>query len=186
MQCEARFLDEGQRLTGADEYAHYLHHENRIDDSGYRKFLNKLVEPMLVKLKPSSTGLDYGCGPGPALAAMISEAGHDMRLFDPFFHNDEDVLTGSYDFITCTETAEHFHHPAREFRRLNSLLRSGGWLAVMTCFQTSDEAFAQWHYRRDATHVVFYRDVTFLWLADQLGFTCEFPVKDVVLMQKNR
>ncbi len=186
MQCEARFLDEGQRLTGADEYAHYLHHENGIDDSGYRNFLNKLAEPLLAKLKPSSTGLDYGCGPGPALAAMISEAGHEMRLFDPFFHNDEHVLSGSYDFVTCTETAEHFHHPAREFRRLYSLLRPGGWLAVMTCFQTSDEAFSQWHYRRDPTHVVFYRDTTFLWLADHLGFSCEFPVKDVVLMQKNR
>ena len=38
------------------------------------------------------------------------------------------------------------------------LVRPGGWLAVMTCFQTDDARFAGWHYRKDPTHVVFYRE----------------------------
>jgi len=66
------------------------------------------------------------------------------------------------------------------------LVRPGGWLAVMTCFQTDDARFADWHYRRDPTHVVFYRDVTLRHIAQRRGFDCEIPVKDVALMRKRR
>ncbi|MGI9462916.1 MAG: class I SAM-dependent methyltransferase [Aestuariivirgaceae bacterium] len=182
--CEARFVDPCHRLAGADEHAHYLLHENDRDDPRYRRFLSKLCDPLLARLAQGLHGLDYGCGPGPALAAMLVEAGHHMDLYDPFFHPDRAALARTYDFITCTETAEHFHEPADEFDRLDGMLRAGGWLAVMTCLQTDDARFAKWHYRTDPTHVVFYREATFRIIADQRGWTCESPVKDVALMRK--
>ena len=40
----------------------------------------------------------------------------------------------------------------------------------MTCFQNADDRFATWHYRRDPTHVVFYREETFAWLAAHFGW----------------
>ena len=48
-----------------------------------------------------------------------------------------------------------------------------------------DARFAQWHYRKDPTHVVFYRAATFRWLAARHGWSCAFPVKDVVLMRND-
>ncbi|WP_333827872.1 class I SAM-dependent methyltransferase [Pararhodobacter sp.] len=182
--CEARFLAPALRPTARDEHAHYLHHENAPDDLRYRRFLSRLTEPLLERLTPAAEGLDYGCGPGPALAAMLREAGHAVALYDPFFAPDPAPLRATYDFITCTEVAEHFHHPHAEFTRLRALLRPGGWLAVMTCFQTDDARFAQWHYRKDPTHVVFYREATFHHLARLWGWECVVPVKDVVLMQR--
>jgi SAM-dependent methyltransferase len=179
-----RFLDPCQWPQPQDEHAEYLRHENNPGDSGYRRFLSRLAAPLLDRLAPGLKGLDYGCGPGPALAAMLREAGHSMALFDPFFQPDQQPLTETYDFITCTEVAEHFHRPAQEFDRLDAMLRPGGWLGVMTCFQTDDARFANWHYRKDPTHVVFYRETTFRIIAAQRGWTCEIPVKDVVLMQK--
>ena len=183
--CEARFLDPAQRPTPEEEHATYLLHENHPDDPGYRRFLSKLAGPLLEKLGDGARGLDYGCGPGPALAAIMREAGHDMALYDPFFQTDREPLSQSYDFITCTETAEHFHHPADEFDRFDAMLRPGGWLGVMTCFQTDDARFADWHYRKDPTHVVFYRDATFRTIAGQRGLTCEIPAKDIALMRKS-
>ena len=182
--CQARFLDPARRLARAAEYAHYLHHENDVDDPGYRRFLSKLADPLLARLRPRSCGLDYGCGPGPALAAMLGEAGHEMDLYDPFFAPEPSVLQRTYDFVTCTETAEHFHEPAREFERLRALVRPGGWLAIMTCFQTDDARFAGWHYRKDPTHVVFYRRETFGYLADKWSWQLDIPVKDVALLRK--
>jgi SAM-dependent methyltransferase len=187
--CEARFLEPSQRLSREDEYLHYLHHENDASDPGYRRFLSKLAVPLLERLGPprhgqGRHGLDYGCGPGPALAEILREAGHDVALYDPFFHPDPEPLSRTYDFITCTETAEHLHRPAEEFDRLDSMLRPRGWLAVMTCFQTEDNLFAAWHYRRDPTHVVFYRETTLRRLAALHGWSCEIPVKDVALMRK--
>lgn len=182
--CAARFLDPRQLPSRDAEYAHYLHHENHPDDPGYRRFLSKLAVPLLARLPSALRGLDYGCGPGPALAAMLGEAGHEVALYDPFFQPDPKPLEETYDFVTCTETAEHFHRPAEEFARLMSLVRPGGWLAIMTSFQTDDARFQDWHYRRDPTHVVFYREETLRHLAAARGWHCEVPVKDVALMQR--
>lgn len=182
--CEARFLDPDQRPGPRQERAHYLLHENDPHDPRYRNFLARFADPLLAKLEAESCGLDYGCGPGPALAAMLQEAGHKMALYDPFFYSGAEALKQTYDFITCTETAEHFHSPLEEFDKLDAMLRPGGWLGIMTCFQTDDTLFASWHYRKDPTHVVFYRAATFEVIAAMRGWTCEIPVKDVVLMQK--
>ena len=182
--CEATFVDPAQHLGRDAEYAVYLQHENDPADARYRGFLSKLADPLLARLHAASRVLDYGCGPGPALAAMLGEAGHEVRIYDPFFCSDRDALTQTYDAITCTEVAEHFYQPAAEFDRLDALLRPGGLLAVMTCFQTEDARFADWHYRKDPTHVVFYREATFRTIAVMRGWRCEIPVKDVALMRK--
>jgi len=180
----ATFLLPGQRLAADAERAHYGHHRNDPDDPRYRAFLSKLAAPLLARLAGPSRGLDYGCGPGPALAAMLREAGHEVALYDPFFAPCRAPLDATYDFVACTETAEHFFRPADEFDRLGALLRHGGWLAVMTCFQTDDARFAAWRYRADPTHVVFYREATLRHIARARGWSCEIPVKDVALMQR--
>lgn len=182
--CEARFLDCSARPTREVELEQYRLHTNDPDDPAYRNFLSRLANPLLKVLPPGQAVLDYGAGPGPALAAMFREAGHQVTLYDPFFAPDKAVLATIYDVITCTETAEHFHDPSAEFSRFDALLRPGGWLGVMTCFQTDDEKFANWHYRKDPTHVVFYRETTFRTVARQYGWSCTIPRKDVVLMQK--
>jgi SAM-dependent methyltransferase len=173
-----------QRLSPGEEYQRYCQHKNDPADTAYRRFLAKLAEPLLQRLPPRAYGLDYGCGPGPALACMLREAGQRMRLFDVYFYPDLALLEDRYDFIACTETIEHFYRPDEEFARFDRMLRPGGWLALMTCFLTDDEGFASWHYRRDPTHVVFYREATLRHIADRFGLTCEIPVKDVALMQK--
>ncbi|QSP96516.1 class I SAM-dependent methyltransferase [Marinobacter salinisoli] len=172
------------RLTPDEERGIYDCHENDAADPGYRRFLAKLLDPLLARLEPGLSGLDFGCGPGPALADMLTEAGMSMSLYDPFFCPDTDALSRTYDFITCTEVVEHLHQPAEVFRRLDALLKPGGWLGVMTCFQTDDDRFANWHYRRDPTHVVFYREKTLGVVASQLGWQLDIPRKDVALMRK--
>lgn len=183
-RCEATFVLPSHLPTPEAERAEYELHRNHADDLGYRAFLSRLAEPLLQRLTPRSQGLDYGCGPGPVLAGMLREAEHRVALYDPFFHPDTAVLSERYDFITCTEVVELFHHPAAEFARLDRCLKPGGWLAVMTRFQTDDARFGQWHYRRDPTHVEFYRQATFEHLARSHGWHCEVPAPDVVLMRR--
>jgi len=182
--CQATFLDPAQRLTSDEEHARYRQHRNDPADGNYRLFLSKLADPLLQRLSPQRKGLDYGCGPGPALACMLGEAGHRVSLFDPLFFPDPKPLEDRYHFITCTETIEHFHRPAEEFARFDRMLQPGGWLALMTSFQTDDDRFASWHYRRDPTHVVFYREATLRHIASRFGWSCEIPRQDVALMQK--
>lgn len=185
-ECEATFLDAAQLPARTAERAEYHLHRNEVNDEGYRRFLSRLATPLLKRIEPCLHGLDYGCGPGPALAAMLREAGHQMTIYDPLFFNDPTALNQRYDFITCSEVVEHFHRPAEEFARLETLLHPGAWLAVMTTFQTDDAAFAGWHYRRDPTHVVFYREKTFTTIALQHGWHCEIPCPNVALLRKPR
>lgn len=182
--CEATFLEPSQRPDPDAELAEYQLHRNEVDDAEYRRFLTRLASPLIDRLPPGLSGLDYGCGPGPALADMLAKAGHRMTVFDPVFFNDPATLEASYDFVTCSEVVEHLHYPSEEFARLGRLLKPGGCLAVMTNFQTDDAAFAHWHYRRDPTHVVFYRETTFRTLAHRHDWTCEFPCANVVFLRK--
>lgn len=182
--CQATFLDPSQLPDGSTEEQQYRLHRNEVEDEGYRRFLGRVATPLLARLEPGLSGLDYGCGPGPALAAMLTDAGHGMAIYDPLFFDQPEVLEQRYDFITCTEVAEHFHHPFDEFVLLDRLLKPGGWLAIMTMFQTDDSAFAKWHYRRDPTHVVFYRESTFQAIARQRNWHCEIPCANVALLKK--
>lgn len=177
-------MDESGWLDQQQEKAIYDLHDNDPGDEGYRRFLAKLTAPLLERLQPAASGLDFGCGPGPALMVMLREAGMDMALYDPFYYPQRSALEGRYDFVTCTEVVEHLHYPAETFRQLDRLLKPGGWLGVMTCFQTDDNRFANWHYRRDPTHIVFYRQSTMAWLASKHGWTLTIPAKDVALFQK--
>jgi SAM-dependent methyltransferase len=184
--CHATFSGSKFLLGPEEERSRYACHKNDPSDPGYRKFLGKLAGPLLDRLGNPKEGLDFGCGTGPALAQMLAEAGHNVALYDPFFYPHRSVLEKQYDFVTCTEVFEHFHHPARELKFLDSLLRPGGLLAVMTCFQTDDAKFKDWHYRRDPTHVVFYKEETMRFVAGMLGWDIEIPVKDVAFFAKSR
>ncbi len=183
-KCWATYLDRSQLPNLQDEYKRYCEHDNDPSDPKYRKFLNKLLVPLLSKLTYAEQGLDYGCGPGPTLSEMLIESKFQVSLYDPFFYPDSSAFKHRYDFVTCSEVVEHFHWPHKEFAFINSLLRSRGWLGIMTNFQTEDDLFSQWHYRRDPTHVTFYKEYTFRFLAKQFNWRCEVPRKNIVLMQK--
>jgi SAM-dependent methyltransferase len=182
--CGLIWMHPGDRLPGEEERARYETHENYPYDPGYRAFLDRLCAPLVRRLPPGAEGLDLGSGPGPTLSVMLEEQGFPMRIFDPFFAPDLEALDHDYDFITCTETAEHFFDPGREFRRLDGLLRPGGWLGVMTEVVDEDRAFPEWYYVRDPTHVAFYRRSTLEWIAASFGWSVEFPHRNVALFRK--
>jgi len=173
------------RPTPEEERAHYRTHRNDAGDPGYRAFLARVADPLAARLAPGAEGLDYGAGPGPALAAMLRERGFPTAVYDPFFAPDADALRRTYDFVTCTETAEHFHAPGDEFARLDGLLRPGGILAVMTEMLEDGRDFAAWRYARDPTHVSFYRPRTMRWIAEKHEWTMESPGRNVFLFLKS-
>jgi 2-polyprenyl-3-methyl-5-hydroxy-6-metoxy-1,4-benzoquinol methylase len=117
---------------------------------------------------------------------MLKKDGFKVSLYDPFFYPDTNVLSLKYDFITCTETAEHFYNPFKEFNTLDKLLKPGGWLGIMTSFLTTHDMFENWYYRRDPTHVTFYAKKTFQVIASQRNWICEVQSKDIVFLQKTK
>ena len=192
LQCECCYLvfvSNAYWLSLDEEKAEYDLHENNADDQGYRQFLSRLCEPLSKRLDLSLVGdckgLDFGCGPGPTLSLMLEEKGAAMALYDPFYFNDKTVLDGTYDFICATEVVEHLSDPKKEFAQLFSMLKSGGWLGLMTKMVKNQQAFSRWHYINDQTHICFYSRATFEFIAEQVGASVTFVANDVILLQKN-
>ena len=182
--CQLIFVPSQQHISRNDELTEYRLHQNDPNDPGYRKFLSRLSTPLQQRLEPACHGLDFGSGPGPTLSHLLSELGHHMALYDPFFAPDSGVLDTTYDFITASEVVEHLRQPRQELTRLWSLLQPGGWLGIMTKLALDAEAFSQWHYKNDRTHILFFSKATFKWLAAHWQARLIFVDKDVILLQK--
>ncbi|WP_455220220.1 class I SAM-dependent methyltransferase [Kaarinaea lacus] len=183
-QCALVFVPSYQFISPEQEKAEYDLHQNHPGDQGYRRFLGRLFVPLNEKLKPGVCGLDFGSGPGPTLSLMFEEAGYAMKIYDAFYADDTVVLQQPYDFITATETVEHLHHPRRELDRLWTILKPGGYLGIMTKLVIDRDAFANWHYKNDLTHVCFFSTDTFHWLSALWNAKVEFVGSDVILLQK--
>jgi len=182
--CQLVFVGVDEFLSDEAEKAEYDLHRNRVDDPGYRKFLGRLFRPLVERLAPGSRGLEFGCGPGPALAAMFTEIGMVMTLYDHFYAPAHNVFDNRYDFITATEVVEHLHEPQRELDGLWGCLQPGGWLGVMTKLVIDRDAFFRWHYKNDLTHVCFFSRQTFKWLSRRWQAELIFIDQDVMLFRK--
>ena len=184
-RCKLVFVD-NQHLPSAEfEKAEYDKHQNFDDDPGYLQFLDRARQPILDNIAKGSCGLDYGCGPNPVLAKRLISDGFQMQCFDAIYTQPEIIKPeNGFDFIVSTEAIEHFHAPRREWKEWMSLLSESGILVIMTKRWLSAERFAQWHYKNDQTHVSFFHDDTFEYLANTYGFALNFVSNDVVLMQR--
>ncbi|MGL5481372.1 MAG: class I SAM-dependent methyltransferase, partial [Aeromonas veronii] len=139
---------------------------------------------VLSRVPTPASGLDFGCGPGPALVAMGREAGYQMAGYDKFYADFPELLTRQYDFITSTEVIEHIAEPRTVLAQLWDCLKPGGLLVLQTQRVLSDERFKNWRYRHDPTHIVFFAEASFQVLAANWQAELEFPHADVAVLQK--
>jgi hypothetical protein len=175
-------------LSATQEQSEYDLHENSIYDAGYRRFITRMLEPMFERLprggRDSLIGLDFGSGPEPILQSLFKERGIKQNVFDIFYANNPQVLETSYDFITATEVVEHLQQPKLELDRLWGQLKVGGLLGLMTKRVTQLDAFLKWHYKNDPTHICFFHEQTFRYLAGHWGADLEIISSDVVILRK--
>ncbi|NQU63265.1 MAG: methyltransferase domain-containing protein, partial [SAR324 cluster bacterium] len=83
----------------------------------------------------------------------------------------------------CTEVVEHFRDPITEWNRLINLVKKGGWLVIMTQLTYAELDFSQWYYKNDTTHICFYANQTFNWIAQQYFLSFECSGESVILLQ---
>ncbi|MDA3956160.1 class I SAM-dependent methyltransferase [Oceanispirochaeta sp.] len=184
--CSLVFVPVEYHLSESEEKSIYDLHQNDPYDPGYRRFLSRLSIPLIKRIKPGSQGLDFGCGPGPALCVMLEEKGMTMTKFDKFYFPDASVLKQQYDFICSTEVIEHLRDPSAVFTTLFYLLKKQGTLAVMTKMVLNRDAFSKWHYIQDQSHICFYSRETMHFLAAAQDATLQFMDKDVIFFHKDR
>ncbi|WP_419172974.1 class I SAM-dependent methyltransferase [Halobacteriovorax sp.] len=187
LNCSYIFKDRNKLLEAKIEKSRYDNHNNDSVDQGYVDFLNRLILPLNERLHRPSKGLDFGCGPGPTLSLEMAKLGHDVKDYDIYYADDKSLLVEEgYDFVTSTEVWEHFYSPYEDIRRCWSLVKPGGLLGVMTYFLPEDkDKFNNWWYLRDETHVGFFNEDVFTFIAKELGASIEIINRQVVILKKD-
>lgn len=170
----------------------YLKHNNSLENDGYVQFLRSFIEPVLNSLpskgKRLESILDYGSGPEPVLISILEAYRKEGRLdsaccirgWDPFFSPDTAFFEDGADLVTCLEVAEHFEEPDKDFCKLASAIKKGGYLAVGTMLLPSGgrDAFKAWWYRSDATHVSFYTQKSLRIVTERYGLEWIATISD--------
>lgn len=184
LNCRLVFVPKQFHLGCDEEKSVYDLHENNVFDPQYRQFLSRIFQPMKARLPTHGKGLDFGCGPGPALAEMFRESGFLMNLYDLYYFSDASVLDEQYDFVVSTEVIEHLSDPMVVLDRIWQILKPGGLLGLMTKRVKDKAAFINWHYKNDPTHICFFHEDSFRHLEKKWGASLEIISNDVVIFKK--
>jgi 2-polyprenyl-3-methyl-5-hydroxy-6-metoxy-1,4-benzoquinol methylase len=182
-ECSLVFVPVRWHVSAEAAKKRYDLHQNDPHDAGYRRFLGRLVDPMVARLPAGAHGLDVGCGPVPVLSLLFAEKGFRVDNYDLFYADDRNLLKVTYDFVACTETVEHFTQPAADWDRLIRLVKPGGLLGVMTERLEQGMDFGRWHYTNDITHIGFYSKRTLKWIADRYNLDVDFVAPTVAIFQ---
>jgi hypothetical protein len=170
-----------------DEKKVYDLHENSIENEGYVNFLSNFVDSALYPYLKKGRLLDFGSGPEPVLKSILEDKYHfEVYIYDYFYAPESSVFKVSYDGITSTEVFEHLWEPVETLKRLKSILKKDGILAIMTLFHPKDQTtFFDWFYIRDPSHVTFYTPKTFMMMAKKVGLEVIYTNHHRYLALKN-
>ena len=185
--CELIFKDKSCHVDEGRELKQYQNHNNSFESPGYVQMFNDFIATAVTPYRQNiETALEFGSGPGPVLSELLRRQGFEVDSYDKFFAPEKVYEEKSYDLITSTEVIEHIADPLELFAFFKTHLKPGGYLALMTQFHDNTaEGFLKWWYRKDPTHITFYRPHTLKVLADKFGFELLFyDRKKTALLRK--
>lgn len=168
--CDLIFVPSKYFASDIQDKSRYGTHENQPTDQGYIDFLSRIFSPMdrvIPEWKGFSRALDYGSGPRPVLAQMMTQLGVPTDHYDLYFQNDRSKLQKKYSLVVSTEVVEHFKNLQNEWSDLFGFVEQGGYLVIMTQFHRGSDHFQSWWYAKDFTHIHFYSEDTLKWIASK-------------------
>lgn len=169
-KCWGIYLDENLILDRAGEKSRYQKHNNDVKDAGYQNFVSPITNAVFRDFSENDKGLDFGAGPGPVIAKLLTEKLFNIKLYDPYFHNNEKLIDSRYNYIVCCEVMEHFSNPNHEFSLLKQLMLPKGKLYCLTHIYDESIEFSNWYYKNDPTHIFFYHKKTLEWIKEEYNF----------------
>lgn len=176
--CDFVFLDKRFIVSPEKEKTRYLKHENSIENKGYVLMFEEFICKIKRHKKDLKTALDFGSGPKAVLKQMLEGKGIKTDSYDIYFSPEKVFENKKYDLITCTEVLEHLKEPLEVIKILKEHLNKKGMLAIMTLFHPNNKLkFKDWWYITDETHISFYTEKTFGYIARKLGFKILFSDK---------
>ncbi len=169
--CAFICKDEKAVLSKQEQRKVYENHNNSIHDPKYVDYFKKFIHAAVLKNCKGKHGFDFGSGPSPVLAMILErDYGFHMDIYDLIYAPQKVYLGKQYDLITSTEVVEHLKNPLASFQLFKDCLKPDGLLSIMTLFSPAkQEAFLDWHYIRDKSHISFYTPKTMAMIGKKIG-----------------
>jgi SAM-dependent methyltransferase len=169
--CDVVFVPPEDQVSPEKEKARYQTHQNDLGASGFRDFLMKTVSEIGKRLPKGSRILDFGSGPEPSMSNLLVAGGYEVVGYDPSFQ--PQPPEGTFDLVLAHEVFEHLREPRVEVERILNWLRPHGTFVIRSELRPGREAFADWWYARDFTHILFPSEATLQWMAEEWALTFE-------------
>lgn len=170
--CEFISKRAEDHVTEMEALETYSLHENTLEDPRYVSYFKAFIDAAVEPFTPSKAhGFDFGSGPQPVLASVLSrDYGYPMSHYDYFFSPEKTYIDKKFGLITATEVVEHIEDPISLFEFFKEHLEEHGILAIMTTFHPNNlDRFNNWHYMRDKTHISFFTPATLRYIAKRVG-----------------
>ena len=169
--CDFIFLDDAQKVDKIREKKQYDQHNNSLENEGYVAMFEEFIDLSIAPyIKNIQTALDFGSGPTPVFSELLKRRGLEVDIYDLFYAPKKVYEDKSYDLITSTEVFEHLSKPLEILELFTKHLNHQGYIVLMTKFPPKeDEAFLNWWYRRDPTHISFFTPKSFEIMAEKVG-----------------
>ncbi|WPU64659.1 class I SAM-dependent methyltransferase [Peredibacter starrii] len=182
--CELVFVPREALISPTEEKKRYDSHQNSDQDPGYHHYLQNISQEVLPHLLKSERGLDFGCGATKILGSFFEQRGHSVDSFDLYYHPDQSIWDKKYDFIILSEVIEHLGEPETVMKRLSSILNPAGKIFIKTKMYPQKSQFPNWFYKRDITHVQFFNQKSFEFLAQLMKMTGPEKIGDDLFLFK--
>ncbi len=181
--CSFFYVDPITQLTVAEESERYRFHENDNNDISYRNYLSEMLSPVKLYFQDSNSSLfhlDFGSGKSTTCEHILKEwslTSNKSYSYDLYFspeHRPDVHAPGNtvFDLITAIEVVEHFREPKKSWMEIIKLLKTGGFLYVVTHILNKNidvKTFSNWWYKNDPTHVSIYTMEALSVLAREFG-----------------
>lgn len=182
--CKSVFSDRNTLLLSNDEKNRYEMHNNDIFDVRYKDFVSPITNSILNDFDKNHIWLDFWAWPWPIISKVLEDNNYNISKYDPYFWNNENLLSKKYDYIACCEVIEHFYNPDIEFEKLKNMLKKDWKLFLMTHIYDETIDFKSWYYKNDITHVFFYTKESLEYIKQKYDFS-SLQIKDRLIVFEN-
>jgi len=101
----------------------------------------------------------------------------------------EELPVKKFDVIISIEAFEHIPNPAETISRLVEFLDDDGFIFLTTALSNRSMSnlryFPYWIYQQDRTHIGFFHERTFEWLAAKLNLDLFVAHYDLIVLHKS-
>ena len=148
--------------------------------------------------RPSLKALDFGCGNGEFIRFLRNKGIETLGVdpipvendMKPYVYSTLDELPEKrFDVITAFEVFEHLDRPRDTLSQLLPFLDQNGFVFIATTLTnralTNTRCIPYWLYQKDATHIGFFHERTFEWLAARFNLEIHILRHCFVVLDKS-